>query len=368
MSNLKNQVAIVGAGPAGLSAAVELAKCGASVAIYDENDRPGGQLFKQIHKFFGSSHHGAGIRGIDLGRQLLADCEKYGVEINLDTVVYGIFPGEKLGVSTNGKSRIIEAEKILMATGATEKALAFPGWDLPGVMGAGAAQTMVNINRVQPGKKIVMIGSGNVGLVVGFQLLQAGCEVVALVEAQPRVSGYQVHANKLMRASVPILTCHTVVEARGRDQVEEVVIAEVGPGFKVIPGTEQVLKADTVCIAVGLTPSIELLKMAGVTLTHLPRLGGYLPLHGSAMQTTNPNIYVAGDVCGIEEASTAIEEGRLAGVAMARDLGLIAPEEADARMAEISVRNDELRTGHHGEARHQAKEEIVRRFEAWQQK
>ena len=154
------QVAIVGAGPAGLSAAAVLARCGARVTAYDENDRPGGQLFKQIHKFFGSGHHGAGVRGVELGRQLLAECEAAGVEICLSHTVYGIFPGGRLGVTHAGYSRIIRAEKILIATGATEKALAFPGWDLPGVMGAGAAQTMVNLNRVLPGRRIIMVGSG----------------------------------------------------------------------------------------------------------------------------------------------------------------------------------------------------------------
>ena len=317
------QVAIVGAGPAGLSAAAVLARCGARVTAYDENDRPGGQLFKQIHKFFGSGHHGAGVRGVELGRQLLAECEAAGVEICLSHTVYGIFPGGRLGVTHAGYSRIIRAEKILIATGATEKALAFPGWDLPGVMGAGAAQTMVNLNRVLPGRRIIMVGSGNVGLVVGFQLLQAGAHLAAVVEAKSQISGYAVHANKLMRAGVPILTGHTVLEARGRDSVEEVTIGRVDERYRHIPGTERTIEADTVCLAVGLTPSIELLRMANVGLTHLPPMGGYLPLHSGTLCTTNPDIYVAGDVAGIEEASTAMEEGRLAGTAIAAALGLL---------------------------------------------
>ena len=311
------QVAIVGAGPAGLSAAAVLARCGARVTAYDENDRPGGQLFKQIHKFFGSGHHGAGVRGVELGRQLLAECEAAGVEICLSHAVYGIFPGGRLGVTHAGYGRIIRAEKILIATGATEKALAFPGWDLPGVMGAGAAQTMVNLNRVLPGRRIIMVGSGNVGLVVGFQLLQAGAHLAAVVEARSQISGYAVHANKLMRAGVPILTGHTVLEARGRDSVEEVTIGRVDERYRPIPGTERTIETDTVCLAVGLTPSIELLRMANVGLTHLPPMGGYLPLYSGTLCTTNPDIYVAGDVAGIEEASTAMEEGRLAGTAIA---------------------------------------------------
>ena len=326
------QVAIVGAGPAGLSAAAVLARCGARVTAYDENDRPGGQLFKQIHKFFGSGHHGAGVRGVELGRQLLAECEAAGVEICLSHAVYGIFPGGRLGVTHAGHGRIIRAEKILIATGATEKALAFPGWDLPGVMGAGAAQTMVNLNRVLPGRRIIMVGSGNVGLVVGFQLLQAGAHLAAVVEARSQISGYAVHANKLMRAGVPILTGHTVLEARGRDSVEEVTIGRVDERYRPIPGTERTIETDTVCLAVGLTPSIELLRMANVGLTHLPPMGGYLPLYSGTLCTTNPDIYVAGDVAGIEEASTAMEEGRLAGTAIAAALGLLEEAEAGRQM------------------------------------
>ena len=357
---------VVGAGPAGLFAALVLARCGARVTAYDENDRPGGQLFKQIHKFFGSGHHGAGVRGVELGRQLLAECEAAGVEICLSHAVYGIFPGGRLGVTHAGYGRIIRAEKILIATGATEKALAFPGWDLPGVMGAGAAQTMVNLNRVLPGRRIIMVGSGNVGLVVGFQLLQAGAHLAAVVEARSQISGYAVHANKLMRAGVPILTGHTVLEARGRDSVEEVTIGRVDERYRPIPGTERTIETDTVCLAVGLTPSIELLRMANVGLTHLPPMGGYLPLYSGTLCTTNPDIYVAGDVAGIEEASTAMEEGRLAGTAIAAALGLLEEAEAGRQMEEIRRRAAQLRTGPHGEARGAAKAELERRYVQWQ--
>lgn len=177
------QVAVIGAGPAGLSAALEIASAGGKVTVFDENDRPGGQLFKQIHKFFGSSHHGAGVRGYHLGEELLQKCLDAGVEIKLNTVVYGLFPDNELGIVCNDQTHTVKADKILIATGASEKPLAFPGWDLPGVMGAGAAQTMVNINRVLPGQKFVMIGSGNVGLVVSYQIMQAGGQVVAIEEA-----------------------------------------------------------------------------------------------------------------------------------------------------------------------------------------
>lgn len=362
------QVAIVGGGPAGLSAALEIARMGGKVMVFDENDRAGGQLFKQIHKFFGSEHHGAGIRGIHLGEQLLKDCIDNGVEIFLSTVVYGMFPGNELGIVKDGKSHTVKAEKILVATGASEKPLAFKGWDLPGVMGAGAAQTMININRVRPGDKVIMVGSGNVGLVVSYQLLQAGVDVVALVEGLPHVNGYAVHANKLMRQGVPIYLSHTIKEARGKDHVEEAVICEVGPGFVPVEGTEKVIEADTICLAVGLTPSLELLRMSGTEFTHIPSMGGYVPLHSENMKTTNPDIYVAGDVAGIEEASTAMEEGKLAGISIMSDLGIIDKAEAETKAKAVNERIAELRNGSHGEGRRIAKESLVRGYHEWQKK
>jgi NADPH-dependent 2,4-dienoyl-CoA reductase/sulfur reductase-like enzyme len=359
------QVAIIGAGPAGLSAALEIAKHGGKVAVFDENDKPGGQLFKQIHKFFGSSFHGAGVRGFRLGEELLSQCKEHGVEIFLNTVVFGLFPDNEVGIVQNDIAHTVTADKILIAVGASEKPLSFPGWDLPGVMGAGAAQTMININRVLPGKKYLMIGSGNVGLVVSYQILQAGGEVVGIVEAMPNINGYSVHANKLMRKGVKIYTSHTIKEARGKDQVEEAVIVEIGPDFKPIEGTEITLDVDTVCLAVGLTPALELLRMSNCQLVHVSKLGGFLPLHNDNMQTTNSDIYVAGDVTGIEEASTAMEEGRLAGISIATSLGLINEIEANKIKDEINQRIIDLRSGPHGEIRMKSKQDVFRRYEEW---
>ena len=189
---MKKEVVIIGGGPAGLAAAIEAAKCGAQVLLIDENKRPGGQLFKQIHKFFGSKAHNAGIRGIDIGRQLLKETEECGVEVWLDSAVIGLFADKKVAVLRNGTTVTVEAEKILICTGGAENPLRFPGWTLPGVMGAGAAQTMINVNRVLPGKRVLMVGSGNVGVIVAYQLLQADANVVGIVEGMPKIGAYGV--------------------------------------------------------------------------------------------------------------------------------------------------------------------------------
>lgn len=169
---------VIGAGPAGLSAAIEAAKKGLKPIVFDENAKPGGQLFKQIHKFFGSKEHKAKVRGFKIGQELLAEAEEYGVEVVLNATVVGLYPEKEVTVKVGDKVKHYKGDAVLVATGASENMVNFEGWTKPGVIGAGAAQTMMNLHHIKPGNRILMLGSGNVGLVVSYQLMQAGCEVV----------------------------------------------------------------------------------------------------------------------------------------------------------------------------------------------
>lgn len=377
MKELTADVAIVGAGSAGLCAAYQAASAGADVLVIDENKRPGGQLFKQIHKFFGSKEHQAGTRGYVIGEQLLEKVKKSGARVMLDSLVYGLVPemidGEEedgelhigMGVISNGVNYSVKAKKIIIASGAKENYMAFPGSTLPGVMGAGAAQTMVNVNRVLPGKKILMVGSGNVGLIVSYQLMQAGAEVVGIVEGAPRIGGYGVHAGKIRRAGVPIFVGHTIKRVFGEQEVEGVEIAALDEKWNMIPGTEQTFEVDTVCLAVGLNPMTELVWMAGCKFDFIPQFGGHVPLHDGNMETTVKGVYVAGDVTGVEEASSAMEEGNMAGVAAAEALGYLSQEDAAGRKEEIRRRLNTLRSGVFGEGRRKNKEKQVADMEAY---
>jgi thioredoxin reductase len=369
-AELIKDILIIGAGPAGLSAAIEAAQTGASVLLVDENSRPGGQLFKQIHKFFGSREHRAGTRGIRIGEDLLAASAKLNIEVWLDTEACGLF---QAAVATpaatevlpsawlvrKGKSVTVRARRIILATGAMENAVNFPGWTLPGVMSAGAAQTMINLHRVLPGRRVVMIGSGNVGVIVSYQLLQAGAEVLAVVEAAPRLGGYGVHTAKVRRAGVPFYPSHTVLKAAGRDRVEKVTLVALKDG-RPVPGSEEELAADTVCIAAGLSPLSELALGAGCEGFFVPDLGGLIPHHDANMRSSLPSIYIAGDISGVEEASTAMEEGRLAGLAAAWSLGFLSPEGFEEKKAQVQRRLNSLRSGLFGEKRRLAKENILR--------
>ena len=324
---IETEIAVVGAGPAGLAAACEAAQVGSKVIVFDENNQPGGQLVKQIHKFFGSKEHMAGTRGIDIGDKLYKRALSLGVDIRLGTAVWGYFENQ-LAVVSNNQVELVSAKKIIVATGASENVLSFPGWTLPGVMGAGGAQTLMNLHRILPGKRVLMVGAGNVGLIVSYQMLQAGAEVVAVVEAAPKIGGYKVHADKILRNGVPILTGYTVKEALGKERVEKVIIAQVSSDFSIIPKTEREIEADTICLAVGLTPLTELLWLMDCEMKYESDLGGFIPIRNKNMETSISGIYVAGDAAGIEEASIAMEEGKIAGIAAADSLGHISSDKA----------------------------------------
>ena len=336
---------IVGAGPSGLSAAIEAAQRGLEVVVFDENEKPGGQLFKQIHKFFGSKEHRARIRGYVIGEQLLEEADKAGVKVVLNATVIGLYQDKEVVVKIGEEIQHYKGNSIVIATGAAENMVTFPGWTLPGVIGAGAAQTMMNLHGVLPGKKVLMLGSGNVGLVVSFQLLQCGCEVVALVDAAPRVGGYGVHAAKVARTGVPFYLSHTIVKAEGDDHVTGVTIAKVDDNFAFIPGTEKHFDVDTICLAVGLSPMSQLLKMAGCKMEDNPKRGGQVPICDEYGRTSLPGILVAGDVSGIEEASSAMIEGRMAGIVAAEYLGYIDKGTLDKELDKLSKALLDLRQG-----------------------
>ena len=144
------ELIVIGAGPAGLSAAIEGAKAGMRVAVFDENARPGGQLFKQIHKFFGSKEHKAKIRGFRIGEMLLQEAEEAGVNVQLNATVLGIFPEKRITVRFGDHVEQFSGDNIIVATGAAENMVLFDGWTKPGVIGAGAAQTLSLIHISEP--------------------------------------------------------------------------------------------------------------------------------------------------------------------------------------------------------------------------
>lgn len=334
---------VVGAGPAGLSAAVEAARLGLKVIVFDENEKPGGQLFKQIHKFFGSKEHKAKMRGFKIGEELLEEANILGVKVVLGASVIGLYLDKEVTVKQGETLYHYKGDTVIVATGASENMVVFKGWTLPGVIGAGAAQTMMNLHHVKPGHRVLMLGSGNVGLVVSYQLLQAGCEVVAVVDAAPRIGGYGVHASKVARCGVPFYLSHTIIEAIGDDCVTGVTIGEVNDRWELIEGSQKSFEVDTICMAVGLSPTAQLLSMAGCEMKQTQE--GYVPVIQSSCETSVKGIFVAGDASGIEEASSAMIEGRIAGLCAAYQLGYIEADKMDAVVQGLASSLEDLRAG-----------------------
>lgn len=348
----ETEVMVIGGGPAGLSAAVEAASFGCDVTLVDSDLALGGQLIKQTHKFFGSRDERAGTRGFKISELLMDELSERRDSVTAYTncTATGYYPEDGVLSCVKGEDEYfkVKPEKIVMATGAQERLIPFPNNHLPGVYGAGAVQTLMNVYGVKPGDRVLMVGAGNIGLIVSYQLLQAGVEVAGIVEALDKVGGYWVHAAKVRRLGVPIYLRHTVVEALGEQYVTGAVIQEIDERFQPV-GEGKALDVDIICMAVGLTPTCELLWQAGCEMIFVPELCGYVAQRDKNMRTSHPDIWVAGDAAGIEEASSAMVEGRIAGVNVAKSLGHGSSAEHEKRLAEYRRRLDDLRGGEVGE-------------------
>lgn len=309
---IETSVLIIGGGPAGISAAIELGKLNIPTLLVDDKSQLGGKLVLQTHRFFGSTKAVyAGTRGIDIATKLASQLDELSsVEVWLDTSAVAIYEEKTVALWRVEEQEyvLVKPKVVLVATGARERSLAFKGNTLPGIYGAGAFQTLVNRDLVKPSNNLFIVGGGNVGLIAGYHALQAGINVVGLVEAMPSCGGYKVHEDKLARFNVPIITSHTILEAKGSNRVQSVVIAEVDDSFQPIPGTEKEMECDCILIAVGLNPVDEFIQKS---------------------QEVGLKVFAAGDAAEISEASSAMFAGKIKGIEIAQFLNFDNPEIPD---------------------------------------
>ena len=341
-------IVIIGGGPAGLCAAIEASAFGAKVLIIEREAVLGGQLNKQTHMFFGSKEQYASTRGIDIVGIFLEDVKKSSnITVWTNSTALGIYEDGVITVEHANKYKKIKPKVIIVATGSSEKFLPFENNDLPGIYGAGAVQTLMNFYGVLPAKEVVMLGAGNIGLIVSYQLIQSGVKVKAIMCTGPVIGGYLVHASKLRRMGVPILTQHTVDRANGDGKLESVTVVKVDQNRKKIDGTQFDIKCDNLCISAGLSPLAELLWQIGCKMKFCAELGGYVPLRNKFSETSVKNIFIAGDIGGIEEASAAMIQGRLVGLTAAQRAGYNS-DKYIARFNEIKEQLASFRSGESG--------------------
>jgi len=340
---------VVGAGPAGLRAAIEGARAGLSVAVIDENARPGGQIFRQIPEAFGVVDPGRLGSEFARGQALFAELQPLPIRFVLNATVWGTFEDRVLEVAQGDRGLRIRGEAVVLATGAYDRPVPVPGWTLPGVLTAGGAQTLLKSQRILPGRRILMAGTGPLQLVVASQLAKAGAEIVAVAEAVParalvrhtisllRVWGITrdglAYRWTLVRKRVPWIAPAILVRVEGREGAERATIARADAEWRAVPGTERTFEVDTVCLGYGLVPSIELARLLGCRLWFDALADVWVPERDDAFETTVPGVFAVGDGAGVAGAVVAAEEGRIAGLAVARALGRLTPVEAALRMA-----------------------------------
>jgi len=320
---METEFLIIGGGPSGLSAALEAGKQGVDCILVDDKPKLGGQLIKQTHTFFSDVKYAAGKRGFNIGLELVDEIsEMKNVQALTGTTAIAYYPEDNIVLLNKDNSIIkVKAKKYLIATGAIEKSLVFENNDLPGVYSAGGIQTLLNVYGVKPGDRGIIIGTGNVALIVAYHLLQAGIEVLGVYAPSfSRVKGYFVHAAKIRRHGIPIINQHTIMKALGSHSVEGAIMTRLDRDYNPINGSEFKIDCDFICVGVGLIPSYDVVQLFNAKMVNNRNLGGIIPIRDKQYRVTE-NAYIAGDCGSIEEATTAVLEGKLVGLNVATALG-----------------------------------------------
>jgi len=315
-------VAVIGGGPAGLAAAEAAAGEGADVLLIDRNPQLGGILNQCIHDGFGLHAFGEILTGPEFADRYMQRAREAGVQLQTQTLVARLTPERHLVCSRPGERETLRAGATVLAMGCRERTrgmIRIPGTRPAGVYTAGTAQYLTNMANVRIGRRVVILGSGDIGLIMARRLTWEGAEVVAVVEKLPYPSGLPRNINQcLLDYDIPLYLSHSVTCIHGKDRVERVTVARFDETGCVVPGSEFDLSCDTLLLSVGLIPENELSRQAGVALD---RTTGGAEVQDAYM-TNVPGVFSCGNVLHIHDlADWAAEEGGRAGVAAARYAG-----------------------------------------------
>lgn len=366
---------VIGGGPAGMAAALEVAAAGARVLVIDNSEGWGGHFYKQHPASFIASlspEDKAHLKELN-ARQ--ADLQQHQVTILTDTNVWGIFQGVEstfgpAGISPGPdkdqgftlyldhpeqKMASATAPTLILAPGVYDRPIPFPGWTLPGVLTPGGVQMLLKKQGLLPGKRVLVAGTGPLQMAVAANLVDEGAEVVALLDTCAAADGWSDipgamwgqwgrmregagYLWSLRRHRVPMLFQHAVYQALGTPEtgVQGAVIGRVDANGHPVAGTERTLEqVDTICIAYGFAPSIALTLHLGCGHVYNERLCAYIPRHDRRMETDLSGVFVAGDVTGVGGKGLADLQGHVAGISALENLGRLSTVEADRRRAKL---------------------------------
>ncbi len=312
---------VVGGGPAGLAAACAAWEGGLKRILIVERDKElGGILNQCIHNGFGLHYFKEELTGPEYAGRFVKMLSDTGVEVRLDTMVLEVTADRSVHMvgSTTGY-RVEQAKSIVLAMGCRERtrgAIAIPGTRPAGVYTAGAAQRYVNMEGWLPGTRVVILGSGDIGLIMARRMTLEGAKVLACVEVMPYSGGLNRNIVQCLNDyDIPLYLSHTVTDIRGKDRVEQVVVSQVDEKRNPIPGTEMVFDCDTLLLSVGLIPENELTRQAGVEMDR--RTNGAVVYEN--METSIPGVFACGNVCHVHDLVDFVTgESQRAGAAAAR--------------------------------------------------
>ncbi|MER9316250.1 FAD-dependent oxidoreductase [Mesorhizobium sp. M0659] len=356
------ELVIVGAGPAGLSAATTASALGMRTAIIDEQQDVGGQILRQPPASFRTAVKVMPPSLPGAAALLARFRESRQIDTFFGKSAWGVFQSAdanmvEIPVSGPSGSGLLRAKALLLATGAYDLPVAFPGWTLPGVMAAGGVQTLLKSQFLRPGRRFVLAGSHPLLLLVADLLLAAGAEIAEIAVARPRpafgeilkslpaVAGHKklflslaAQLYRLSRHKVPVSFGTTVLQAQGNDAVERVILGKVDAEWNPQPGSERSVAADCLVSGYGLLASSELAQQAGCAVRWAPERGGWIVSHDEDMRTSVANIFVAGEPAGVKGAEMAFLEGRRAALSVALQAGFIEADNARKQIDDVRTR------------------------------
>lgn len=343
MKNMKVELVVIGAGPGGLAATIEACRHGMDVLLIDENSMPGGQYLCQPENSAWLSKPMILDKKRRVKQRIFGTFSNQNIPVLYNTTVLWIMDHCISILTDNSELDQIEYEALIIAPGAYDMPVPFPGWTLPGVLSAGGALALMKRQGVLPGNQITIAGRGFILISLAAELIAAGANVVNIFDATSidkwfktlcKCSGRPdmlleglIYWMSLLRGKTKFSTSKMVTDARGENHLEEVIVSEVDENCRPIQGTEESYNADSLCLGFGFVPSSELFRAAGCKGIWDPSFRAWMPIRDENMQTSLPGVYGVGDGAGPRGAEIAEIEGNIAGLSAAHRLGHLSEKE-----------------------------------------